>query len=77
MSPSVGRQGNAASESEPVGLVPGLAKRPRPRGCIGDVIPALSVRIIRGRFGGFAANACAAPGDMKKREPDSSEEEVT
>ena len=31
-----------ASESESVGLVPGLAKRPRPSGCIGDVIPALS-----------------------------------
>ena len=29
------------------------------------------------RFGGFAADACAAPGDMKKREPGSSEEEVT
>jgi len=29
------------------------------------------------RFGGFMVNVCAAPGDMKKREPDSSEEEVT
>ena len=28
------------------------------------------------RFGGFMVNVCAAPGDMKKREPDSSEEEV-
>ena len=29
------------------------------------------------RFGGFTVDACAAPGDMKKREPGSSEEEVT
>ena len=29
------------------------------------------------RFGGFTVDACAAPGDVQKREPGSSEEEVT